>query len=268
MKLMKVAVAGATGRMGRAVLTAIVQSPDIVLTGALARPHDSACGRDVGSLIGAEATGVLVSDAPDLVIGGCDVLIDFTHPQSTHEYAEICARLGKCAVIGTTGLPAAALDRLRLLAGRTGFVVAANMSIGVNLALHLLAIAARVLGDADVEIFEAHHRHKVDAPSGTALRMGEVVANARGQDLKDVAVYDRHAQRTERAPGAIGFASLRAGEIVGEHRVFLALPAERLEIAHVAESRYVFAEGALRAARFVFMRGAGFFDMQDVLGLR
>jgi len=265
---MRIAVAGATGRMGRAVMAVVLQSPDTTLTGALARSGDGACGRDAGLLIGAEPVGVLVSDAPAQVIAGCDVLIDFTHPQSTAEYAEICARLGKRAVIGTTGLSGAVLDRLRLLAERTGFVVAANMSIGVNVALHLLEIAARALGDADVEIFEAHHRHKLDAPSGTALRMGEVVASARGQNLDDVAVYDRHAQRTERIPGSIGFASVRAGEIVGEHRVFLALPAERLEIAHVAESRHVFAEGALRAARFVVSQRAGLFDMQDVLGFR
>jgi len=253
--------------MGRAVIAAVLQSPDLTLTGALARPGDGACGRDVGLLVGAEPIGVAVSDAPAPVIGGCDVLIDFTHPQSTSEYAELCAQLGTRAVIGTTGFSAAALDRLRFLAQDTGLVVAANMSIGVNVALHLLAIAARVLGDADVEIFEAHHRHKVDAPSGTALRMGEVVAAARGQTLADVAVYDRHAERAERPLGAIGFASVRAGEIIGEHRVFLALPAERLEIAHVAESRQVFAEGALRAARFVGMKRAGLFDMQDVLGL-
>ena len=265
---MKIAVAGAAGRMGRAVLAAVIQSPDVTLSGALVRPSHGACGRDVSFLVGTEPVGVLVSDVPALVISECDVLIDFTHPQSTGEYAEICAELGKRAVIGTTGLPAATLAKLHSLAGRTGFVVAANMSIGVNLALHLLAIAARVLGDADVEIFEAHHRHKVDAPSGTALRMGEVVAQARGQKLDEVAVYDRHTCRTERAPGAIGFASVRAGEIVGEHRVFLALRAERLEIAHVAESRDVFAAGALRAAHFVFARGPGLFDMQDVLGLR
>ena len=265
---MKVAVAGATGRMGRAVLTAVLQSPGLVLSGALTRPGSAVCGRDLGLLVGTKAVGVTVSDASAAVIAGCDVLIDFSQPQATLEYAELCAGEGRPAVIGTTGLSAEALERLRVLSRQTAFVVAANMSVGVTLALHLLAIAARVAADADVEIFEAHHRHKRDAPSGTALRMGEVVAQARGRSLRDVAVYDRHGDRAERVPGTIGFASVRAGEIVGEHRVFMALPAERLEIAHIAESRDVFAEGALRAARFVRTQAPGLFDMQDVLGLR
>ncbi len=265
---MKIAVAGATGRMGRAVLTAVMQSPGLVLSGALARPGSPACGRDAGLLVGTQSLGVMVSDAPAAVIAECDVLIDFSQPQATLEYAELCAAHGKPAVIGTTGFNAQALERLRALSRQVAFVVAANMSVGVTLALHLLAIAARVAADADVEVFEAHHRHKRDAPSGTALRMGEVVAKARGQRLEDVAVYDRRSQRAERVPGTIGFASVRAGEIVGEHRVFMALSAERLEIAHIAESRDVFAEGALRAARFVRTQAPGLFDMQDVLGLR
>lgn len=265
---MKVAVAGATGRMGRAIIGAVLHSPGLVLSGALTRPGSAVCGRDVGLLAGTKAIGVAVSDGPAAVIAGCDVLIDFSQPQATLEYAELCANQGKPAVIGTTGFTAEALARLRVLSQGVPLVVAANMSVGVTLALHLLAIAARVTADADVEIFEAHHRHKRDAPSGTALRMGEVVAQARGQSLRDVAVYDRHGDRAERVPGTIGFASVRAGEIVGEHRVFMALPAERLEIAHIAESRDVFAEGALRAARFVRTQAPGLFDMQDVLGLR
>lgn len=265
---MRIAVAGATGRMGQAILTAVLQSPGLVLSGALTRPGSAVCGRDAGLLVGTRSVGVTVSDVPAAVIAECDVLIDFSQPQATLEYAELCARQGKQAVIGTTGFTPEALERLRALSERTALVVAANMSVGVTLALYLLRIAAQVAADADVEIFEAHHRHKRDAPSGTALRMGEVVAGARGQSLKDVAVYDRHGQRAERAPGTIGFASVRAGGIIGEHRVFLALPAERLEIAHVAESRDVFAEGALRAARFVQTQAAGLFDMQDVLGLR
>lgn len=263
---MKIAVAGVTGRMGRAVLAAVCRDGHWQLTGALARAGSNACGRDAGFLIGAEPTGVLVSAAVPEVIASCDVLVDFTRPEATLEYAAVCARLSKRAVIGTTGLSEAAHESLRVLAQETGFVVAANMSIGVNLALHLLGIASRVLADADVEILEAHHRHKVDAPSGTALRMGEVVAQARGQELRDVAVYERQGAAA-RVPGTIGFASLRAGEIIGEHRVFLALPSERLEIAHIAEKREVFAEGALRAARFLLGQDVGLFDMQDVLGL-
>jgi len=265
---MRVAVAGATGRMGRAVLAAVYASDHAEISGALVRPGDPAAGRDIGFLVGAEPWGVTVSTVAEDVIAGCDILIDFTRPEATAQYVEICAKLGRPAVIGTTGLPGALFERIRLLGEKTAFVVAANMSVGVNLALHLLAIASRVLGDADVEILEAHHRHKVDAPSGTALRMGEVVAAARGRALADVAVYDRHAQTHPRLPGTIGFASLRAGEIIGEHRVFFVLPTERLEIAHVAENRQVFAEGALRAATFLSTQGAGLFDMQDVLGLR
>lgn len=267
-KIMRIAVAGAAGRMGQAILTSVLQSPDLVLSGALVRSGSALCGQDAGLFVGTKATGVTLSDAPAAVIAECDVLIDFSQPQATLEYAGLCAGQGKPAVIGTTGFSALAHGRLEALSRKAAFVVAANMSVGVTLGLYLLGIAARVAADADVEIFEAHHRHKRDAPSGTALRMGEVVAEARGQSLKDVAVYDRHDLRAERAPGTIGFASVRAGGIVGEHRVFLALPGERLEIAHVAESRGVFAEGAIRAARFVRNQAAGLFDMQDVLGLR
>jgi 4-hydroxy-tetrahydrodipicolinate reductase len=265
---MRIAVAGATGRMGRAVLAALRGQADACLSGALVRTGDGARGQDAATLIGGAPFGVPVSDVPEEVIAGCDVLIDFTAPKATAHYAEICARLGKGAVIGTTGLSAAISEGLAALAGNGRFVVAANMSVGVNLALHLLEIAARALPDADIEILEAHHRHKVDAPSGTALRLGEVAAAARGQRLADVAVYDRHRERAPRAPGSIGFAAIRAGEIVGEHRVYLALPSERLEIAHIADNREVFAEGALRAARFLMGRAHGLYDMQDVLGLR
>ncbi len=267
-KFMRIAVAGATGRMGRAVLGVLRDQAGLELSGALARTGDAACGQDAATLVGGAPFGVLVSDDAEGVIAGCDVLIDFTRPEASDAYAAACARLGKGAVIGTTGFPPAILERLRKRAEEGRFVVAANMSVGVNLALHLLEIAARILPDADIEILEAHHRHKVDAPSGTALRLGEVAAAARGRRLADVAVYDRHEQRAPRAPGTIGFATLRAGEIVGEHRVYLASPSERLEIAHIADNRQVFAEGALRAARFLMTRPAGLYDMQDVLGLR
>ncbi len=265
---MRIAVAGATGRMGRAVLTALRDQTDLELSGALARTGDAACGQDAAVLVGGAPFGVPVTDVAEEVIAGCDILIDFTRPEASDAYAAVCARLGKGAVIGTTGCSPAMLERLRTAAQSGRFVVAANMSVGVTLALHLLEIAARVLPDADIEILEAHHRHKVDAPSGTALRLGEVAAGARGQRLADVAVYERHRQRAPRAAGAIGFATLRAGEIVGEHRVYLASPTERLEIAHIADNRQVFAEGALRAARFLMTSPAGLYDMQDVLGLR
>ncbi len=265
---MKIAVTGASGRMGRAVLAAVQAHPALELAGAVVRPGDRACGQDAAVLVGGEPTGVSVSAQAEEVIARCDILVDFTRPAASREYAEICARLGKGAVIGTTGFDSRDHARLQTLARQTRFVVAANMSVGVTLALHLLGIAARVLSDADIEILETHHRHKVDAPSGTALRLGEVAAQARGQALSDVAVYDRAGQTGPRVAGTIGFATIRAGEVVGEHRVYLALPSERLEIAHVADNRQVFAEGALRAAQFLRSAAPGLYDMQDVLGLR
>lgn len=266
--MIHVAIAGATGRMGRALLAAVASADDLVLSGALVRPGHPGIGQDAGLIAGVPAGGVVLSDDASAAVARCDVLIDFTAPAATLAYAELCAAAGRPAVIGTTGLGADDMTRLEALAARVPLVVAANMSVGVTLALHLLEIAARVLPDADVEILEAHHRHKLDAPSGTALAMGRAVARARGQNLDDVAVYDRHAQRAPRAEGAIGFASLRAGEIIGAHRVLLASSAERLEIAHVADNRGVFADGALRAARFARGVSPGLYDMRDVLGLR
>lgn len=265
---MKIAIAGAAGRMGRALVTATVAAADLTLVGAVVRPKDPRCALDAGVLAGSTPCGVTVSDDVAAAITACDVLIDFTSPAASLHHASLCAAAGRPIVIGTTGLGPAAADQLRDLSTRTAMVVAANMSVGVSVALHLLAIAARVLGDADVEIVDAHHRHKVDAPSGTALRMGAVIAEARGQMLADCAVYDRHRRPAARACGSIGFASVRAGEIVGEHRVIMALPSERLEVAHIADSRQGFADGALRAARFIGGRSCGLFDMQDVLGLR
>ncbi|MHB1565436.1 MAG: 4-hydroxy-tetrahydrodipicolinate reductase [Acidiferrobacter sp.] len=265
---MKIAIAGVAGRMGRALVAAIAAAADLTLVGALVRPKDPSCAIDVGVLVGGAPCGVCVSDDAAAVIAACDVLIDFTNPAASLHHAALCAAVGRPVVIGTTGLAPATVDQLRDMSTRTAMMVAANMSVGVALALHLLAIAGRVLGDADVEIIDVHHRHKVDAPSGTALRMGEVIAQARNQTLAECAVYDRHSHPRSRVDGSIGFASLRAGEIVGEHRVVMALPSERLEIAHVADSRQVFADGALRAARFISGRSCGLFDMQDVLGLR
>ncbi len=264
---MKIAIAGATGRMGRALLDAAGAADDMVLSGALVRPGHPALGQEAALLAGGGGV-VRLTDDVDAVIGGCDVLIDFTSPAATLAFAQVCAAAGRPAVIGTTGLSPDDMERLRAHAGRIPLVVAANTSVGVTLSLHLLEIAARVLADADVEIVEAHHRHKVDAPSGTALAMGRAVAQARGQRLEDVAVYDRHGRREPRADGSIGFASIRAGEIVGDHRVMLVGPAERLEIVHVADNRRVFADGALRAARFVKTAAPGLYDMRDVLGLR
>lgn len=266
-RVMKIAIAGAAGRMGRALLGAVASADDLTLSGALVRPGHPAAGQDAGLMAGG-AQGVSVSTDPRAVIAGCDVLIDFTSPAATLAFAGLCAAAGRPVVIGTTGLSADDMERLRAHAALIPLVVAPNTSVGVTLSLHLLEIAARVLADADAEIVEAHHRHKLDAPSGTALAMGRAVAQARGRHLEDVAVYDRHARREARAEGSIGFASIRAGEIVGEHRVLLVGASERLEIAHVADDRRVFAEGALRAARFVHKAPAGLYDMRDVLGLR
>ncbi|MDA8390201.1 MAG: 4-hydroxy-tetrahydrodipicolinate reductase [Gammaproteobacteria bacterium] len=264
---MKIAIAGAAGRMGRALLAAVAAADDLTLSGALVRPGHPALGQDAGLMVGGVA-GVPVSADAGGVIAGCDVFVDFTSPAATLALAGLCAAAGRPAVIGTTGLSPEERERLRAHATRIPLVVAANTSVGVTLSLYLLEIAARVLADADVEIVEAHHRHKLDAPSGTALAMGRAIAQARGLRLEDVAVYDRHARREARADGSIGFASIRAGEIVGEHRVLLVGPSERLEIGHVADDRRVFAEGALRAARFVRHAPAGLYDMRDVLGLR
>lgn len=265
---MKIAIAGAMGRMGRALLAAVLAAEDMTLTAAFVRPGHTAVGLDVGILTQGQPIGIVVTDDASAAICACDVVLDFTESEASLQYALLCQQWGRRGVIGTTGLSASALAGISQCARDTAFVVAANMSVGVTLALYLLNIAAGVFKDADVEITEAHHRHKRDAPSGTALRMGEVVASARGQRLADVVVLDRFQTRTPRQQGSIGFASVRAGEIVGEHRALMVSPFERLEIAHVAESRQVFAEGALRAARFVQNASPGVYDMQDVLGLR
>lgn len=263
--MVRVAIAGAAGRMGRALIAAATRGEDLSVAAALERPGSSAIGVDAGELAGVGRLGVAVQDR--LEPAAFDVLIDFTRPEPTLEHLDVCSRHGTPMVIGTTGFDEAGRARI-VEAGRTIPVVfAPNMSIGVNLCFKLLEIAARTLGDAvDVEILEAHHRHKVDAPSGTALRMGEVVAQARGRSLKELMLPASRAGA--RPDGAIGFAVLRAGEIVGEHTALFAGHGERVEITHRAESRATFAEGAVRAARWIVGRERGLYDMQDVLGLR
>jgi len=261
----RIAIAGAAGRMGRTLIQAAAQTPDLQIAAAFERADSPALGADVGQLAGIPTVGVAVDasiDAADF-----DVLIDFTRPAATLTNIEACVRKGRRMVIGTTGFDDAGRKRIEDAARKIAIVFAPNMSVGVNLCFRLLELAAQVLGDdADVEIIEAHHRHKVDAPSGTALRMGEVVAKTRGRALKDVAVYG--ARTGERKPGAIGFASIRAGDIVGDHTVLFAARGERVEVTHRAESRATFANGALRAARWVSARAPGLYDMQDVLALR
>ncbi|MEJ2426606.1 MAG: 4-hydroxy-tetrahydrodipicolinate reductase [Candidatus Thiodiazotropha sp.] len=264
----RVAVVGAAGRMGRSLVQAIHEADGMRLGAATERPESSLIGSDVGELVGIGKLGV--SLVPDLeqVVEDFDVVIDFTSPQATLHHLEVCRAHGKRLVIGTTGFDSAQKAILENAAEQISIVFAPNMSVGVNLCFKLLEIAARVLGDeADIEIIEAHHRHKMDAPSGTALRMGEVVAETLGRDLKDCAVYGRQGQTGPRERATIGFETIRAGDVVGEHSVWFAMEGERIEIAHKATNRMNFAQGAVRAAAWVIGRETGLYDMQDVLGL-
>ncbi|GBE10089.1 4-hydroxy-tetrahydrodipicolinate reductase [bacterium BMS3Bbin12] len=264
----RIAIAGAAGRMGRTLLQTVREIPGMECTVATEYPGSPAVGIDTGVLAGLESCGVAVSDDLARSGGAFDVLVDFTRPEVTLGNLEACLAAGRAMVIGTTGFDGAQRERIRAAAAGVPIVFAPNMSIGVNLCFKLLDLAARVLGDeADVEIIEAHHRHKVDAPSGTALAMGEVVARALGRDLERCAVYGRRGHTGERDPRAIGFETIRAGDIVGEHTVMFAAPGERVEIVHKAGSRMTFARGALRAADWVVARGPGLYDMQDVLDL-
>jgi len=268
MKTLNIAVAGASGRMGRALMEAIAQAPDLRLQVALDRPGSPFLDRDAGELIGAPC-GVAIREDFRTVAGECDMLIDFTRPEATLGYLPVCRDSGVGMVIGTTGLSAGQREQIAAAALGIPIVLAPNMSVGVNLVLKLLELAAGVLKEGyDVEVIEAHHRHKVDAPSGTALRMGEVVAKALGRNLSECAVYGREGVTGERPPSTIGFSTVRGGDIVGDHTVLFAGTGERVEITHKASSRATFAMGALRAARFMAERKSGLFDMQDVLGLR
>jgi 4-hydroxy-tetrahydrodipicolinate reductase len=264
----RIAVVGASGRMGRSLVEASQAQDGIELAAAIDRAGSEAVGRDAGELAGIGALGVPVVDDLEKVAQDFDVLIDFTLPEATLVHAEFCRRYGRRMVIGTTGFSAEQRAELDAAAEDIALVWAPNMSVGVNLCLKLLDTAARVLGDeVDIEIVEAHHRHKVDAPSGTALRMGEVVAEALGRDLDECAVYGREGRTGARERKTIGFETIRAGDIVGEHTVMFAGLGERVEIVHKASSRMTFANGALRAARWVMGRERGRYDMQDVLEL-
>ena len=265
--MIKIAITGAAGRMGRTLIEACTNSDGLRLAAAIERSGVTVVGADVGELAGVGKLGVTVSDKLDGL--DFDVLIDFTRPDATLANLEYCRRARKRIVIGTTGFDDTGKARIAAAAKEIAIVFAPNMSVGVNVTLKLLETAARVLGnDVDIEITEAHHRYKVDAPSGTALRMGEVVANALGRDLKKCAVYDRQGVTGERPREAIGFSVIRAGDIVGDHTVLFAGAGERVEITHRAESRMPFANGALRAARWLMQKQTGLYDMQDVLGLR
>lgn len=264
----RIAVTGAAGRMGRTLVQASNELDGIRLCAAVEAAGNPFIGQDAGMVAGIGAVGVPIGDSLPALADDYDVLVDFTVAAASMENIRACREAGKQAVVGTTGFSPEQREQIAEHAEKIAIVLAPNMSVGVNLCFKLLDMAARALGDTvDVEIIEAHHRHKVDAPSGTAVRMGEVVAAALGRDLADCAVYGREGHTGERDRRTIGFETVRAGDIVGEHTVMFAGTGERVEITHRAGSRLNFAHGALRAARWLTGREAGLYDMQDVLGL-
>jgi 4-hydroxy-tetrahydrodipicolinate reductase len=264
----KVAIAGSTGRMGRTLVETVLHAQDAELAAALEQRGNPNIGRDAGELAG-EACGVRISDDVREALSRCDVLIDFTRPEGTLHHLAICRELNVRLVIGTTGFSDEQKRTISDAAREIGIAMAPNFSVGVNVTFKLLQIAAGALKeDFDIEIFEVHHRHKVDAPSGTALRMGEIVAAALGRDLKSDAVYGREGVTGERKKETIGFAAMRGGDAVGDHTVMFLGTGERIELTHRSGSRATYAQGALRAARFLMGRRTGFYDMQDVLGLK
>jgi 4-hydroxy-tetrahydrodipicolinate reductase len=259
-------VAGAAGRMGGRIITLAGQSRDLRVVAALERAGHPALARDAGEVAGAGRLGIPITDDAAGALARDRVLVEFTAPDATLEHLRLVAACGARAVVGTTGLAAAQLGELRELAGRSAIVFSPNMSVGVNLAFRVLALMARALGDEyDVEITEIHHRLKKDAPSGTAQKMAEVIAEALGRDLGAVGVYGRHGMVGERGPKEIGVHALRGGDIVGEHTVVFSTLGERLELTHRAHSRDTFVGGALRAIRFVATAGPGLYSMHDVL---
>lgn len=266
--MVRLAIVGVSGRMGLSLIKAAVLAQGAELTVAVSRPESTSLGKDAGELAGVGNIGVPVVSDLTAVLNQFDVLIDFTRPEASMEYIEICRQAGKKIVIGTTGYSEEQKASIAAAAQDVGIVLAPNMSVGVNLSLKLLEIAAKIMGEyTDIEIIEAHHRHKIDAPSGTALRMGEVIAKALDQDLKASAIYGREGITGARDLKTIGFSTIRAGDIVGEHTVMFADEGERLEITHKASSRMTFANGAVRAALWLNDKDQGLYDMQAVLGL-
>jgi 4-hydroxy-tetrahydrodipicolinate reductase len=264
---LRVAIAGATGRMGRMLVEAVLDAPDCELAGALCAAGRPQLGQDAAAFLG-RASGVALTADLDAVLAQADVLIDFTRPEGTLRHLAACAARGVAAVVGTTGFSDEQKAEIRGFAQASAIVLAPNMSVGVNVVLRLLEQAARALPEGyDIEIVEAHHRNKVDAPSGTALKMGEVVAGALGRKLADCAVFGREGVTGARDPATIGFATVRGGDIIGDHTVLFAGIGERIEISHKSSSRATYAQGSLRAARFLAGRAPGLYDMNDVLGL-
>lgn len=263
-----IAITGAAGRMGRALISACTQSQGCQLAAAIEHEGNSLIGADAGDLAGLGKLNVTLVDGLSKVTQQFDTLIDFTRPEVTLANLAFCVEHKKNIIIGTTGFNEEQKQQISQVAEIIGVVFAPNMSVGVNLCFKLLDIATRVLGeDSDIEVIEAHHRHKVDAPSGTAIRMGEVVADALGRKLEDCAVYGREGITGERDRKTIGFETIRAGDIVGDHTVLFAAEGERVEITHKASSRMTFANGAVRAALWLQDKDTGLYDMQDVLGL-
>jgi 4-hydroxy-tetrahydrodipicolinate reductase len=268
MNAMKIAVAGASGRMGRMLIEAIVHDPETTLTGALDVATSPSVGTDAAAFLG-QPGGVLIESDLNKGLAQSEFLIDFTRPEGTLHHLAYCAEHGIKMIIGTTGFDDAGKAAITAAAKKTAIVFAPNMSVGVNVTMKLLELAAKSFSHGyDIEIIEAHHRHKVDAPSGTALKMGEVIADALGRDLKKDGVFAREGVTGERDPSSIGFATIRGGDIVGDHTVLFAGIGERIEITHKSSSRVTYAHGSLRAARFLQSKTSGLFDMQDVLGLR
>jgi 4-hydroxy-tetrahydrodipicolinate reductase len=268
MAAINIAVAGSTGRMGRMLIETVLRGPDMLLTAALEQPGNAAIGKNAGELVGSPSEVKISSDV-EKALAGCDVLIDFTRPEGTLAYLAACRKLGVRMVIGTTGFDDAGKKAIADASSALAIVLAPNFSVGVNVTFKLLEVAAKALGQGyDVEIIEAHHRLKVDAPSGTALKMGEVVAKALGRDLKTDAIYGREGVTGERKDQTIGFAAIRGGDLVGDHTVMFIGTGERLEVTHRASSRANYANGAVRAARWAMDRQSGLFDMHDVLGLK
>ncbi len=263
----KIAVAGATGRMGRMLIEAILCNPNLQLAGALDQATAPQVGEDAGAFLG-KKTGIMITADIAQGLSQADCLIDFTRPEGTLQHLVFALEAQVNMVIGTTGFTAEQLNSLAAAAKKIAIVMAPNMSIGVNATLKLLAEATRLLNKGyDIEIAEAHHRHKVDAPSGTALKMGEVIASGLGKKLSDIAVYAREGHTGARKPGSIGFSTIRGGDIVGDHSVYFIGEGEQIEIRHHSTSRQSYAQGALSAAQFLQTQSVGLFDMQDVLGI-
>jgi len=265
--MLNIVIPGASGRMGKMLIEAVLNDPATQLHAALDVPQSPAIGQDATAFLG-QSKGIMISSDLVSALSGAHCLIDFTRPQGTLTHLDACVAAGVNMVIGTTGFDDAEKERIAQAARSIGIVMSPNMSVGVNVTLKLLEKAAKAVATGyDIEIMQAHHRHKVDAPSGTALKMGEVVAQGLGRDLKDCAVYERYGHTGERDPSTIGFATIRGGDIVGDHTVLFAGTGERIEITHKSSSRSTYASGSMRAVHFLASQGPGLYAMDDVLGL-